>query len=140
MKNLRLIFIVGPSAVGKSEIGLFLAERLNAEIICCDALQVYREITIANDKPSTKARALVPHHLVDIVSVTEDFNVARYRQLATSAIQDVQARGKIPLIVGGSGMYMSVLLDGIFEGSNANDDLREELTQELSVKGPACFT
>ena len=79
-------------------------------------MQVYREITIASDKPSAQVRALVPHHLVDIISVTEDFNVARYRQLAVAAIEDIQARGKIPLIVGGSGMYMSVLLDGIFEG------------------------
>ena len=83
--------------------------------------------------------SLVPHHLVDILSVTEDFNVARYRQLAVAAIQDIQARGKIPLIVGGSGMYMSVLLDGIFEGIAAEEDLREELTQELSAKGLGCF-
>ena len=116
MKDPVLIFIVGPTAVGKSEIGLCLAKRLNAEIVCCDAMQVYREISIANDKPSAEVRALVPHHLVDILSVTEDFNVARYRELAVSAIQDIQARGKTPLIVGGSGMYMSVLLDGIFEG------------------------
>ena len=79
----------------------------------------------------------MPHHLVDIISVTEDFNVARYRQLAVAAIEDIQARGKTPLIVGGSGMYMSVLLDGIFEGISAEEDLREELTQELTVKGPA---
>ena len=100
-------------------------------------MQVYREIEIANDKPSATGQSLVPHHLVDLVSVTEDFNVARYRQLAVAAIQDVQARGKTPLIVGGSGMYMSVLLDGIFEGMNTNEDLREELTQELAAQGPA---
>src|SRR5665213_2022010 len=129
-----LIFIVGPTAVGKSEIGLSLAQRLNAEIVCCAALQVYQEISIANDKPSVQARALVPHHLVDILSVTEDFNVARYRQLAVSAIQDIQVRGRTPLIVGGSGMYMSVLLDGIFEGAAAEEYLRDELTQELALK------
>jgi tRNA dimethylallyltransferase len=130
-----LIFIVGPTAVGKSDIGLLLGQRFDAEIICCDALQVYREITIANDKPSAKARALVPHHLIDVVSVTEDFNVARYRQLAVAAIEDIHARGKTPVIIGGSGMYMSVLLDGIFEGGDTDDNLREELTQELKDKG-----
>ena len=135
MKTPVLIFIVGPTAVGKSEIGLCLAQRLHAEIICCDAMQVYGEISIANDKPAPKARAEVPHHLVGIVPVTEDFNVARYRGFAVSAIQDVQTRGKLPLIVGGSGMYMSVLLDGIFEGISSEEDLREELTQELSAKG-----
>jgi tRNA dimethylallyltransferase len=131
-----LIFIVGPTAIGKSEIGLSLAERLKAEIICCDAMQVYREITVASDKPSAKARVRVKHHLMDIFSVTEDFNVARYRELALAAIQDVQARGKAALIVGGSGMYMSVLLDGIFEGVNTDEDLREELVQELALRGP----
>lgn len=135
MKDPAIIFIVGPSAVGKSEIGLSLAQGLNAEIICCDAMQVYREIAIASDKPSAKARAFVPHHLIDICSVTEDFNVARYRQLASLAIQDIQARGKTPVIVGGSGMYMSVLLDGIFEGVAVEEDLREELTEEQKAKG-----
>ena len=135
MKTPVLIFIVGPTAVGKSETGLCLAGRLNAEIVCCDAMQVYREITIANDKPSSKIRALVPHHLVDILSMTEDFNVARYGGLAVSAIQDIQARGKTPLIIGGSGMYMSVLLDGIFEGIAPEEDLREELIEEERAKG-----
>ncbi len=141
MKDPSLIFIVGPTAVGKSEIGLALNNFLNkgAEIVCCDAMQVYREIAIANDKPSLQARALVPHHLVDILSVTEDFNVARYRQLAVVAIRDVQKRGKTPLIIGGSGMYMSVLLDGIFEGLNTDDDLREEISQQLDRKGSAAL-
>lgn len=137
MKEPSLIFIVGPTAVGKSEISLILAQRLNAEIVSCDALQVYREIAIANDKPSAKAHRLVPHHLIDVVSVTEDFNVARYRELAVSAIQEIQACGKTAMIVGGSGMYMSVLLDGIFEGIIADDELREELIREITVKGPA---
>ena len=135
MKDPVVIFIVGPTAVGKSEIGTCLSSRLNAEIVCCDALQVYQEIFIASDKPSVQLRAAVVHHLVDILSVTEDFNVARYRELAVAAIEDIRARGKTPLIIGGSGMYMSVLLDGIFEGAAAKDDLREELIQELAAKG-----
>ena len=137
MNTTSLIFILGPTAVGKSEIGLCLAQRLNAEIICCDAMQVYGEISIANDKPAPKARAEVPHHLVGIVPVTEDFNVARYRELAVSVIGDIQARGKTPLIIGGSGMYMSVLLDGIFEGIAAGEDLREEISQQLDREGCA---
>jgi tRNA dimethylallyltransferase len=137
MKKSGLIFIVGPTAVGKSEVGLCLASRLKAEIVCCDALQVYREILIASDKPSAQLRMKVPHHLVDILSVTQDFNVARYRQLAVSAIGDIHARGKTPLVVGGSGMYMSVLLDGIFEEMPGDEDLRGKLTQELSSKGSA---
>ena len=99
-------------------------------------MQVYREIAIANDKPSPKALALVRHHLADIVSVTEVFNVALYSKLAVSAIRDLRSRGKIPLVIGGSGMYMSVLLDGIFEASASNEELREDLTKELTAKGP----
>ena len=135
MKDLSLTFIVGPTAVGKSEIGLRAAPCLDAQIVCCDAMQVYKEISIASDKPSLQARSRILHHLVDIISVTEDFNVARYRQLAMAAINDIQACGKMPLIVGGTGMYMSVLLDGIFEGVAVGEDLREELIQELSAKG-----
>ncbi len=138
MKESALIFIVGPTAVGKSETGLCLAKRLNAEIVCCDATQVYRQISIANDKPIYQTRSLVPHHLVDVVSVTEDFNAARYRALAVGAIRDVQKRGKTPLIVGGSGMYMSVLLDGIFEGT-VEEDLREEISQQRDREGPAAL-
>jgi len=139
MKAPVLIFIVGPTAVGKSETGLCLAKRINGEIICCDAMQVYREIAVASDKPSAQIRALVVHHLVDILSVTEDFNVARYRKLAVSAIRDVQKRDKTPLIVGGSGMYMSVLLDGIFEGTGAEENLREEISQQLDHKGSSAL-
>jgi len=130
-----LVLIVGPTAVGKSDISLLLAQQINAEIISCDAMQVYQEINIANDKPSVKSRDLILHHLVSIVSVTQDFNVARYRQLALAAIKEVQARGKTSLIVGGTGMYMSVLLDGIFEGITVEEDLRENLSQELQDKG-----
>ena len=137
MKEPALIFIVGPTAVGKSETALCLASCLNAEIICCDALQVYREVNIANDKPSAHALKQVRHHLVDILSVSEDFNVARWQKLTLEAIRDIQGRGKRPLIVGGSGMYMSVLLDGIFEQNFSGQDLRQELAREIEIKGPA---
>jgi len=135
MREPLLIFIVGPTASGKSEAALTAALRCKAEIVCCDAMQVYREIAVASDKPSAAARAQVPHHLTDILSVTEDFNAARYRKLALSAVEDIRARGKIPMIVGGSGMYMAVLLDGIFEGAAVDEGLREELAKELLEKG-----
>ena len=135
MTDPSFIFIVGPTAVGKSEIALSVALRHQAEIVSCDAMQVYREVAIANDKPSARAMELVVHHLVGIIPVTEDFNAARFRQLALETIRDIQARGKTPLIVGGTGMYMTVLLDGIFEGTLADADLREELTQEIKARG-----
>jgi tRNA dimethylallyltransferase len=136
MKDARLIFIVGPTAVGKSEIALYVAKQLNAEIVSCDALQVYKEIAVASDKPSLQVRAAVAHHLIDVVSVTEDFNVARWRQLASAAVEDIQSRGKTPLIAGGSGMYMAVLLDGIFEEIEIEETIRKELDLGLLIHGP----
>jgi tRNA dimethylallyltransferase len=130
-------FIVGPTAVGKSQIALAVAQKYNAEIVSCDAMQVYREINIASDKPKSNELADVPHHLIGAVSVVEHFDVAKYRQMALSAISDVQGRGKMPLVVGGSGMYMTVLLDGIFEDKIEDESLREELSQEIKQKGSA---
>ena len=117
MRDPVLIFIVGPTAVGKSEIGLCVSRFLNkgAEIVCCDAMQVYREAVIASDKPSPEMCARVRHHLIDVVSVEDEFNAARYCQLALRAMADIQGRGNVPLFVGGSGMYMMALLDGLFD-------------------------
>lgn len=135
MNQLPLIFIVGPSACGKSEIALQFSKDCHAEIISCDALQVYREINIASDKASAEVLAQVPHHLINVVSVTEDFNVAQYRKLALKAIDEVTSRGKEAIIVGGSGMYISILLDGIFEEMPVNEELKEQLDQELAQLG-----
>ncbi len=124
---LPVIFLVGPTAVGKSSVALELAASLNAEIVSCDAMQVYREVSIASDKPSPAMRARVVHHLIDVVSVEDEFNAGRFRELAAQAIDDICLRGKEPLIVGGSGMYMMALLDGLFEGGAADVDVRDEL-------------
>ena len=118
MNRSPVIFIVGPTGVGKTAVAMALAGLAapeGAEIVACDAIQVYREVAIASDKPSADMRRQVRHHLLDVVSVQEEFNAARYRALAIAAIDDILARGKQPLVVGGSGMYMMVLLDGLFE-------------------------
>ena len=137
MPDTPLTFIVGPTGVGKSDAALFLAQRTSGEIVSCDAMQVYREVNIACDKPSPQVRNTVPHHLLDVVSVTEDFDAARYRLLAAAAIEDIQRRGKTPIVCGGSGMYMAFLLDGIFEGSARDEGLRRHLEQEIDAKGTA---
>lgn len=131
----RIIFIVGPTGVGKSAVALKLSGTLNAEIISCDAMQVYREASIANDKPSEDDLKNAPHHMVSCVSVTEEFDVARYRKEAVAAIEDVVSRGKVPLVVGGSGMYVSILLDGIFEGGGEDPLLRRQLQEDAKVQG-----
>jgi len=131
----QIIFIVGPTAVGKTAVACELARRLPGEIISCDAMQVYKEIHIASDKPSEELRKSVPHHLIDVVSVEEEFNVARYRALALEAIEDIRQRGRVPVFCGGSGLYMSAILDGLFEGGGADVEVRERLTQEAQEKG-----
>jgi len=134
-KTNSLIFLVGPTAVGKTEVGILLAKQLNGEIVSCDAMQVYREINIASVKPTDKELQEVKHHCLNLVSVTDDFNVAQYRQEATSCIKDILERGKQPIIVGGSGMYMTVLLDGIFEQFSRDRLLREKLQKQAIAQG-----
>ncbi len=140
----RIIFIVGPTGVGKSALGLALARKFNGAIVSCDAMQVYREVNIACDKPSHEARATVPHFMVDAASVTEEYNVAQYAKAANIAIETVLKEDKVPIVVGGSGMYVSVLLDGIFDAVYKDEALRERLLlqeplklhQELAAKDP----
>ena len=132
----KIIFIVGPTAVGKSEVAACVAKKKSAEIVSCDSMQVYKEIQIANNKPSLKIRQNIPHHLIDVVSVAERFDVASFNQLASQAIQEIHDRRHWPLIVGGTGLYMQVLLDGIFEAKEIDLDLREELLQQAQDKGP----
>lgn len=135
-----IVFIVGPSAAGKSAVALELAASLQGEIISCDALQVYREIRIASDRPSVAAMSAVRHHLFGCISVEEPFNAGRYRSLACSALEDVLSRGRLPVFCGGSGMYMAVLLDGIFEPSRpADPDVRCALEEECRRNGSAAL-
>ncbi len=131
----KIIFIVGPTAAGKTEVACFLAKAINGEIISCDAMQVYREVSIANNKPPKAAFQSIPHHLIGVVSIAEDFDVAIFRKKALATIAAIQRKKKIPIIVGGSGLYMKVLLDGIFEGKRKNARLRARLEKEAETKG-----
>ena len=107
-----LIAIVGPTAVGKSELALHLARDFPVEIVSADSRQVYRYMDIGTNKSTLAERASTPHHLIDIVNPDEDFNLAMYHQLATEAIKDIQQKGKLPLLVGGSGLYLWSILEG----------------------------
>ena len=107
-----VIAIVGPTAVGKSELALSLAQTLDGEIVSADSRQVYRYMDIGTAKPSLEERALVPHHLIDIVNPDETFSLALYQPLAHKAIEDILRRDKLPLVVGGSGLYVWSVVEG----------------------------
>jgi tRNA dimethylallyltransferase len=111
----RIIFIVGPTASGKSAVAYCLAKKINGEIVCCDSMQVYQGMNILNSAPEDKFKRQVKHHLFEQVPVTCEYDVSRYRKQANAAIIDIFSRGKTPILVGGTGLYMSILLDGIFE-------------------------
>jgi len=107
-----VIAIVGPTAVGKSELALHLAQHLSLEIISADSRQVYRHMDIGTNKPSPAETAAVPHHVIDVVEPDQDFNLAMYHELAFEAVKTIQEKGRLPLLVGGSGLYVWSLIEG----------------------------
>ena len=131
----RIIFLVGPTAIGKSEIAVCLAKRINLEIISCDSMQVYKGMDIISAKPALALRKTVPHHLISIISPDREYDVTRYNKDATRKIKEILKRSKTPLIVGGSGLYMSILIDGIFKGAQPHLAIRNRLYKQAEKLG-----
>ena len=131
----KLVVVLGPTAVGKSEVALELAAHMNGEIINADSQQVYRQMDIGTAKPSTKLRQKIPHHVIDVLDPDEEFNVARYRELATASIHDIQKRGKQAIVCGGTGLYIKALTRGLFLGPAQNAGIRAELTLKAQRDG-----
>ncbi|HEX5397608.1 MAG TPA: tRNA (adenosine(37)-N6)-dimethylallyltransferase MiaA [Verrucomicrobiae bacterium] len=125
--NVQPVFIAGPTAVGKSEIALQLAEQIGGEIISVDSMQVYRGLDIGTAKPSSTDRARVPHHLIDICELNETFDASRFIRLAQKAVEEIQSRKKVPIFCGGTGLYFKAFLSGLGEAPSANPELRAEL-------------
>ena len=126
--NQPILALVGPTGSGKTELGLRLAERLDAEIVNCDSRQVFRFLDIGTAKPTPVERATVPHHLFDVVDPDRRFDCARYRDLARAAIDDIRARGKRVVLVGGSGLYLKVLRYGLAPAPPRDAEVRARLT------------
>jgi tRNA dimethylallyltransferase len=135
MPKPRIIFLLGPTAVGKSKFALRASKRLNAEIISCDSIQVYRGMDIISSKPSACARRNVPHHLIDIISPKKEFNASLYRRAALKAIKAILKRKRTPLFVGGTGLYASAVLEGIFKGPGEDKRIRQRLYQQAEKRG-----
>lgn len=143
----RPIFLAGPTAVGKSEVALLLAEKIGGEIISVDSMQVYRDLDIGTAKPSAQERARVRHHLIDVVELSEAFDAAQFVQLANAAATDIQSRGRVPIFCGGTGLYFKAFLEGLGEAPPADEKLRAELEaiplpnllRELAERDPVTF-
>src|SRR5438445_4052632 len=121
------LLIVGPTAVGKSELALSLAERLGGEIISADSMQVYRGLDIGTAKPTAQEQARVRHHLIDVVDIRERFDAAKFVRLASKAVAEIQSREHLPILCGGTGLYLKAFLEGLGEAPPSDNKLRAEL-------------
>jgi len=130
-----LVAIVGPTAIGKSRIGIEIAKALQTEILTADSCQVYREMDIGTDKPTLLERQGVPHRLIDLVAPDQSFNVGDFRHHALQEISRLHSQGLLPLVVGGTGLYIRGLLRGLCPGPPANWPIRHALTQEATERG-----
>jgi len=145
--HLRPVLLAGPTAIGKSAIALRLAEQLGGEIISADSMQVYRGLDIGTAKPSPADRARVPHHLIDICDLTESFDAAQFARLAHRTVAEIQSRGHVPVLCGGTGLYFRAFLEGLGEAPSADAKLRaeleaaplEKLLEELRERDPATY-
>ena len=133
----KILVIVGPTAVGKSALAMEMAERLDGEIINADALQVYRGLEIGTAKPSLADRQRVPHHLVDILDPTESYSAADFARRAHQAIVEIEARNRLPIVVGGSGLYIRALLEGLSPIPAIDPAIRRWQNRELERNGLA---
>jgi tRNA dimethylallyltransferase len=146
-ERLPRLLLAGPTASGKSETALILAQRLNGEIITVDSMQVYRGMDIGTAKPTAAERQAVRHHLLDVAEVGEPFDAARFLQLATAAEREIQARGALPIYCGGTGLYFKALLEGLGSTPPSDPALRatlealplDVLLDELAAKDPATW-
>ena len=135
-RGIKVIFIVGPTGVGKTDVALSLASRLDAEIVSADSMQVYRYMDIGTAKPTPAQRQRCPHHLLDVVDPDGDFNVALFRKLAMAAMEGIRARGRNVLVAGGTGLYVKALARGLFAGPARDPGLRADLERAMAEHGP----
>jgi tRNA dimethylallyltransferase len=130
-----LVVILGPTASGKTALSLMLAEKFCGEIVNCDSVAMYREFDIGTAKPSVSERARVPHHLFDCVDPTQDVTAGEYARQARQVLGEIHVRGRLPIVVGGTGLYLRALLEGLFAGPERSEELRERLREQASRRG-----
>jgi tRNA dimethylallyltransferase len=130
-----LVVILGPTASGKTALSLSLAEKFHGEIVNCDSVAMYREFDIGTAKPSRAERARAPHHLFDCADPMQDVTAGEYARQARQVLQEIKSRGHLPIVVGGTGLYLRALLEGLFTGPERSEELRERLRQRAAGRG-----
>ena len=131
-----LLVIVGPTASGKTALGISLAEEFGGEVISADSMQIYKRLDVATAKPTIEEMREIPHHLISIVDLDEEFSVADYVTLAKKKIDEIISRGKLPVLVGGTGLYINSLVDDVnFDNAETDGSVRERLINELNIQG-----
>ena len=137
MKKIPLIVVAGPTASGKTALGIEICKRLGGEVISADSMQIYTGMDIATAKPSKEEMQGIPHHLIDIISPEQSFSVADFQLLAKKAAEDIYSRGKIPVIVGGTGLYIDSFVDNISLSEASTDEkIRKQQCCELRKAFP----
>jgi len=132
----RLVAILGPTATGKSALGMALAHRLGGEVVSCDSTAIYRGFDIGTDKVPADEREGIPHHMIDVVDPTDEYSAAQYARDAAAVIRDITARGRLPILVGGTGLYYRALTRGFFPGPSRDVPLRARLDRIADKRGP----
>ncbi|MBS1852280.1 MAG: tRNA (adenosine(37)-N6)-dimethylallyltransferase MiaA [Acidobacteria bacterium] len=135
--NPLLLVVLGPTGSGKTALSLALAEHCGGEIVNCDSVAMYREFEIGTAKPSVKERTRAPHHLFDCVEPTSYMTAGEYARQARAVLQEIKSRGCLPIVVGGTGLYLRALLDGLFPGPQRSEELRDRLRARAKQRGAA---
>jgi tRNA dimethylallyltransferase len=130
-----LIVIVGPTGSGKTALAIALAEQFGGEVVSCDSVAVYREFEIGTAKPTAEERAHIPHHMIDIASPDEEITAGEYARRARAALAEIKLRKKLPIIAGGTGLYLRALIDGLFAGPERSEGMRDRLRERAHEKG-----
>lgn len=134
--QLPLVAIVGPTASGKSALAVWLAQRLSGEVVACDSTQLYRGFDVGTAKPSVTEKQNIPHHLIDILSPEEPATAGRYREMAIAVLQDLRARGRLPIFTVGTGLYLRALLEGLADVPQRSEEIRARLRNSATEHGP----
>jgi tRNA dimethylallyltransferase len=136
VSDLPLVVVVGPTASGKSALGVWLAKQFSGEVVACDSTQLYRGFDIGTAKPTLGERAGIPHHLLDVLTPDEPSTAGDYRERAELVLADLRSRGKLPIFTAGTGLYLRALLEGLAELPQRSEEIRERLRESAAAHGP----